>query len=318
MKKICLGSTGIEVSELCFGALPIGPCQKDVPVEIAADVIATALNRGITFIDTAQLYKTYPHIRKAMEKTNIRPIISSKSPADTYEGMEASINECLEELAIEYVDIFLLHAARCGTSVFDDRSEALRCMQDYKKKGKIKAIGISTHDVNVTRLSADRDDIDVVFPIINKKGMGILNGSREEMEEAIEKCFEKDKAVFFMKALAGGTLIKDYKESMDYILKVSAGRASIALGMVSEAEVEMNIKYFEGGDISKELIGLESAKEKQFIVLDGVCKECGKCLDVCHSSAIQMINGKAVIDSSKCLTCGYCVNECNQFAIRMI
>ena len=318
MKNVCLGNTGIEVSELCFGALPIGPNQKDVSIDVASDVIAAALNSGITFIDTAQMYKTYPHIKKAIDKTKIRPVISSKSAAETYEDMEFAIKDCLEQLSLDYIDIFLLHAARTGADVFEKRSEALRCMLDYKKKGKIKAVGISTHDVIVTNLAAENKDMDVIFPIINKKGMGILNGSKIDMEAAIEKCFKNEKAVFFMKALAGGNLIKDYDNSMSYVLNLSAGRAAIAVGMVNESEVEMNVNYFSGNDMSKELSDLHSAHEKQFIIVRGLCKNCGKCVTACHSSAIEIIDSIAVIDNEKCLRCGYCVNECKQFAIRMV
>ena len=318
MKMIRLGNTDIEVSELCFGALPIGPNQKNVPVDEAAEVIAYALDKGITFIDTAQMYKTYPHIKKAMDKTKIRPVISSKSAAETYKDMEFAINECLEQLSLDYVDIFLLHAARSDTDVFEKRSEALRCMQDYKQKGKIKAIGISTHDCLVTSLSAEKEEIDVIFPIINKNGLGILNGSREEMEAAIEKCFANQKGVFLMKVLAGGNLIKEYADAMEYAQNISIGRASISLGMVQQSEVKMNVNYFDGKDITKSLADLASSHEKQFLIVRGLCKACNKCVDVCHSSAIDLSEGVANIENSKCLRCGYCVGHCPQFAIRMI
>ena len=49
MKKYSLGRTGIEVSELCFGALPIGPLQANISVEKGAKLIRTALEKGINF-----------------------------------------------------------------------------------------------------------------------------------------------------------------------------------------------------------------------------------------------------------------------------
>jgi len=59
MKKYQLGKTGIEVTELCFGALPMGPLQKNMDEHAAAAVTAAALRGGVTFIDTAQAYSTY-------------------------------------------------------------------------------------------------------------------------------------------------------------------------------------------------------------------------------------------------------------------
>ncbi|MDF2570476.1 MAG: aldo/keto reductase, partial [Sporomusa sp.] len=66
MQERILGRTRIEVTELCFGALPMGPMQKNMPVKECADVVAHALKSGINFVDTAQGYKTYPPIKMAM------------------------------------------------------------------------------------------------------------------------------------------------------------------------------------------------------------------------------------------------------------
>ena len=50
-----LGKTGLEVTELCFGALPFGPLQKNLPVDAAAEVLSTALAGGPA-CDERQLY----------------------------------------------------------------------------------------------------------------------------------------------------------------------------------------------------------------------------------------------------------------------
>ncbi len=318
MKKVTLGNTGIEVTELCFGALPIGPNQKNIPVAEAAEVIALALEKGVTFIDTAQGYRTYPHIKAAMDKTGITPVISTKSPATTYEDMEKAVNEALTSLGLKRIDIFLLHAARAGVDVFEKRSGALRCLLDYKERGLIRAVGLSTHDAQVAMLSAHTKEIDVVFPIINNIGMGILNGTREDMENAIKECYANQKAVFLMKALAGGNLLNDYKTAMDYARGIADGHAAIAVGMVTKKEVEMNLKYFNDADISEDIANMGN-NSKSFTVIRGICLGCKKCMDVCHSSAISMADdGKPLINNEKCLKCGYCVEACKNFSIRMI
>ena len=81
MKKYSLGKTGIKVTEMCFGALPIGPLQANISVEEGAKLIRAALERDINFIDTAEAYKTYPHIKKALEGYNYEVIIATKSSA---------------------------------------------------------------------------------------------------------------------------------------------------------------------------------------------------------------------------------------------
>ncbi len=313
MRTVTLGRTGIEVTELCLGCLPMGPLQKNLDIDYASDIIANGLNLGVTFIDTAQMYKTYPPIRKALKETGKRPVISTKSAATTYEDMEKAVDEALSNLDIEYVDIFLLHAARASIHVFEERSAALQCLLDNKAKGKIKAVGISTHSVDVVNLAASKAEIDIIFPIINLKGMGILDGNRQDMEKAILHCYENDKGVFLMKALGGGNLINEYKDAMDYAVKIADGKAAIALGMVTTDELMMNLKYFNNEDV---VFPKENLNIKRFMILPNVCKACGACIPNCHNNAISM-KEKAVIHEDLCLKCGYCVGCCSEFAIRM-
>jgi Predicted oxidoreductases (related to aryl-alcohol dehydrogenases) len=314
MREIVLGKSGIKVTELCFGALPMGPAQKNMDAESSSKVVAEALLSGINFIDTAQIYKTYEPIRKAMKSTGIRPVIATKSPALTYEDMEKSIHEALEMLDVDYIDIFLLHAARAELDVFEVRGEALRCLIDYKNKGIITAVGISTHSVGIVKLAAENPDIDIVFPILNKIGMGVLGGTLMDMEAAIEQCFANDKGVYIMKALAGGNLINDYADAVEYVREFAANRAPVAIGMVAVDEVRMNVGHFNGEEVNYK----SEESNKKFLIVPSLCKLCGECYDTCHSGAISLGEKIAVIDNEKCLCCGYCVTVCTQFAIRMI
>lgn len=316
MQKRILGRTGIAVTELCFGALPMGPMQKNMPVEECADIVAHALQSGINFVDTAQGYKTYPPIKMAIDKTGIRPVIASKSNQKTYEGMEQAVEEALTALGLDYIDIFHLHAAREGENAFEVYEGALKCLVEMKEKGKIKAVGISTHHTVVTQRAADVDVIDVVFPIINMNGRGIMGGTREEMVEAISKVVQANKGLYLMKALAGGALISEYDAAMKYVRGIE-GYASIALGMVAIPEVDFNVKYFNG-ELTAAAIKVGHV-EKTVKVLSGVCKSCGKCIDACPADAISYdAANKASVNSEKCLTCGYCTPICPEFAIRVI
>jgi aryl-alcohol dehydrogenase-like predicted oxidoreductase/ferredoxin len=315
MKKSVLGQTGIEVTELCFGALPMGPLQKNLPVEEAAELVAYALENGINFVDTAQAYKTYEPIKRAIEITGIRPVIASKSYETTYEAMEAAIHEALTSLGVDYIDIFHIHAPKNGPEVFEQRKEALKCLVDYKNKGIIKAVGISTHNVRVAEAAADVSEIDVVFPIINKAGRGIIGGSAEDMQRAITLCADKGKGIYLMKVLGGGTLAEEYKNSMEFARAVE-GSSSIALGMTNKEELMYNLRYFNGDSTLGDNTLI--IKKKKLVIAKVVCIGCGKCIEVCHSDAVSLDeNGKASIDTSKCIQCGYCISSCPSFSIRM-
>lgn len=316
MKINRLGNTDIHVTELCFGALPFGPLQKNLPEEECEEILAEALKAGINFIDTAQMYRTYEPIRRAMEVTGIRPVIATKSTAETYDDMSRAVEEALERLGIDTIDIFLLHAARVDESVFVKRAEALQCLLDYKSRGIIRAVGISSHSVRTVRAAAKNSDLDVVFPILNIKGLGILHGTREDMEQAVSECIAAGKGVYIMKALGGGILIDSYRQALDYARSIP-GVASVALGMVSLRELSWNLRYFngelEGGDEV-----LPDKPAKRFIVVRSLCNNCGSCRETCPNEAIEESGGVSEINHDRCLTCGYCVGSCSQFAIRMV
>ena len=67
MLKVNLGNTGLSVSTVGMGVLPIGPGQLALPLEDGAEIICYAVKSGINFIDTAQYYRTYPYIKRALE-----------------------------------------------------------------------------------------------------------------------------------------------------------------------------------------------------------------------------------------------------------
>jgi aryl-alcohol dehydrogenase-like predicted oxidoreductase len=316
MKKCSLGKTGIMVTELCFGALPIGPLQANISVERGAKLIRAALEKGINFIDTAEGYKTYPHIKKALEGYNEELIIATKSGAKTYQEMEQSIKDALVSLDRNYIDIFLLHAARVTPSVFEERAGALQCLQDYKAKGVLRAIGISTHAVEVVRRAAEIKEIDIIFPIINKLGIGIVGGSVEDMIKAISEAHKAGKGLYAMKALGGGHLINQLEEAFNFVRNIK-GISSLAVGMVSLEELELNLKIFNAEEIPKGLFA-QKIKPSKRLFISSFCEGCGTCVKTCPNNALSLENGKAVVNHKLCLLCGYCNPVCPEFAIRLI
>lgn len=316
MKRGCLGKTGIEVTELCFGALPLGPLQSKMSEEQAVKLLLAALNSGINFIDTAELYQTQVAIGKALQQfkgNNV--VIATKSTASTYEEMEKSVLKAMAELGRDYIDIFLLHAAKVTPKVFEERSGALKCLQDYKAKGIIRAIGIATHVISVVERAAEVEEIDIIFPIINRLGIGIIGGSKEEMLQAIEKAEKAGKGLYAMKALAGGHLINDLKNSFKFVRDIT-GMVAVAVGMVSTEELEIDLKLFNDQELPE---GLESErKSTKTLLVSRFCIGCGTCIEICPNDALSLVDGKAVVDKTICLLCGYCNPVCPEFALRLI
>ena len=274
------------------------------------------MEKGINFIDTAEVYQTYPHIKKALEGYKGEVIITSKSHAKSYKEMEKSINEALEALNRNYIDIFLLHAAKATSSVFEERVGAFQCLKDYKSKGTIRAIGISTHAVEVVNRASEIEEIDIIFPIINKIGLGIVGGSTSDMIKAISKAGKAGKGLYAMKALGGGRLIGELESSINFVRNI-ADINSVAIGMISEDELELNIKIFNNEEISQEILD-KRIKPNKKLFISRFCIGCGTCVKTCPNKALSLIDGKAVVNHDLCILCGYCNPVCPVFAIRIV
>jgi aryl-alcohol dehydrogenase-like predicted oxidoreductase/ferredoxin len=316
MRRRRLGNTGIEVTELCFGVLPMGPNQRGLPPEEGGRLIRKAIERGVNFLDTAQSYGTYPHIRAALDSLPDRGrdvVISTKSAAKTYEEMAAAVLEARRALGRDVIDIFLLHAARVDASVFDERKGAYECLLDMKSKGIVRAVGISTHSVQVVGKATEVDGIDIVFPIINVRGMGILHGTRDDMVQAIKRAASAGRGLFAMKALAGGNLLSDIEGAFAYV-RALEGISAVAVGMVDEEELEVNLAIFNGRPVP---LKTRVANTKE-LVIQAFCIGCGKCVETCPNVAMEVVDGMARNDKSKCILCGYCAPVCPQFAIRLV
>ncbi len=381
-----LGRTGLAVSCVGIGVLPMGPGQLDLPLDEGASVICDALRRGINFIDTAQYYRTYPYIRRALEVMRLvteenprdadnlsteenpcgavvpvssenlcgaaspamrgkmdasarddseiefcpqvayddrphrsdmlRPVISSKSLASSYDDMMAAIEECRSALGLKTIDIFLMHEVRTGQ--FAARAGAWQALQDARATGLVRAIGISTHHADVARAMADVAACDVIFALLNYRGMGIRcgqdAGTKEEMAAALTVCKASGKGIYTMKALGGGNLTADYQKALDYVFSQDCVDA-VMVGFTNTSEIDDMMCYLSG---TMESSYNPDVSRKKMYVNQEDCEGCGACLKICAAGAVHYNkNGLAEIDQSKCLTCGYCAQGCPVRAIIM-
>ena len=319
MNKRELGHTGIYVTPVGFGVLTMGYTQLDLPLEEGAGLIRYAMEKGINFFDTAQYYETYPYIREAIADlpADERPVICSKCLGSTYQDMEEAVQEALTELDLDTIDIFMLHEVRSAQD-FAWRDGAWDCLREYKEKGIIKAIGLSTHHVDVTQMAADIEDLDVVFPLINYAGLGIRKGdgpgTAEEMASAIAKCHAAGKGVFTMKAFGGGNLTGDYVHALEYVRDLE-GVDSIMVGIGSPEQIDPLVQ-FACGTLDPSYV--PDISSKRMYVEPGNCIMCGACARRCPNDAISMGSDMAMIDYDVCLRCGYCAPACPVRALIML
>ena len=317
MIKKALGKTGLMVTPIGFGVLTVGCTQLDYPFEKGALLLRYALERGINFIDTAQSYKTYPYIKMALHGAGFEPVIVSKCLKGSFEEMKEAVEEARNEIGRDMIDIFLLHEVRSEAD-FYRRAGAWEYLHEAKAKGLVRAIGVSTHHTDVSEMCAGIPEIEVVFPLINYKSLGIRNGAnagtKEDMAAAIKRNSDAGKGVFAMKVFGGGNLTGDYFSALDYV-KNLPGIDSMMIGFGYHHEIDRIIEYAEG-TIDRNYT--PDLKEKKMRVEPSDCEGCGQCIERCPNHAMFLnIKGICEVDHSKCLTCGYCAPVCPVRAIIM-
>ena len=323
----------LKVSKLCFGSLCIGPLQSDLSVKDGARVINRSFAIGINFIDTAQLYKTYPYIKAALEiSANPKQIIiATKTYAYTRELAKNALDEALRELGRDCIDIFMLHEQESIHTIYG-HIEALEYLFEQKKTGRIKSVGISTHHVSGVLGAIEfnqtykKDKLDIIHPMYNLTGLGIIpeNNKKDEtaisqMETAMTEAKKSGFFIFSMKPLGGGNLFARAEEALGFTL----GKPfidSIAVGMKSEMEVDANVHLFETGKFPDEYHkNYLKSSVKKHLHIDSWCESCGNCVKACTSKALEINpDGKLICDHDKCVLCGYCSTACDCFAIKII
>lgn len=317
MQKNVLGKTDLKVTPVGFGVLTIGKTQLNMSLEEGSAVLKYALESGINFLDTAQYYDTYHYIKCALKGTNYNPVITSKCLDPSYNQMKYAVEQARKEMDRDVIDIFLLHEVR-SISDWENRIGAWEYLQEAKTKGLVKAIGVSTHHVDVAEHAAQISELDVLFPLINFRSLGIRKGNgpgtKEEMAAAIKKNTEQDKGIFTMKVFGGGNLTGHYLEALDYVHTLP-GVSSMMIGFGHKQEIDRIIEYIEG---SLDQNYIPDITKKKIHIDEGDCEGCGACIEKCPNHAITFNdNGSARVNHSVCLTCGYCAPVCPVRAIIM-
>jgi len=307
-----LGNTGIEVSKICFGSLTMGPLQRNLSTYEGASLIEYAYHKGVNFLDTAELYDNYAHIKEALKRIpREKYVIASKCYAYSVETAEKSLEKALRELGTDYIDVFMLHE-QVDVHTIRGHYEAIEYFLEMKQMGKIRAFGISTHYISGVKAAIKYPEIEVVHPILNIAGLGIQDGTREEMEETLKVFKQSGRGIFAMKPFGGGNLLHSMKDCFDYILEQNY-LDSIAIGLQSKEEIDYNVSRVLGETNLKEIV---SNNDKKLQIADW-CMGCGACVKKCNHHALEIVNGKAIVDRTRCVLCGYCAAVCPEFCIKV-
>jgi uncharacterized protein len=188
MRHFELGRTGMMVSEVGFGGIPIIRLDSDAAVR----VLRRAYDRGITFYDTANAYRdSEAKIGKAFQGMRDKVVIATKTiRRDAASAME-QLENSLKMLRTDYIDLYQLHqiAHEKEWQAVTAPGGALEAVAKAKLAGKVRHIGVTSHSLDMaiklvrTELFStvqfpfnfiESDAAAELFPLARELGVGIL------------------------------------------------------------------------------------------------------------------------------------------------
>ncbi|NQT82136.1 aldo/keto reductase [bacterium] len=168
--QVTLGKTGLKLSRLGIGTGTYGgSVQRSLGHEGFNRLIRYAYDHGITYIDTADPYKTHEWVREAIKGLPREKLfIQSKMGGVPQNPLEV-LDRYRRELDVDYIDSLLVHCAVRKT--WDkDRKRVLDVFEEAKEKKIIRAHGVSCHSLPALARSAQLDWVDVNLVRINPQG----------------------------------------------------------------------------------------------------------------------------------------------------
>ena len=148
MRYRILGKTGLEVSEVGFGGIPIIRLSTDEAVR----VLRRAYDRGITLYDTANMYlDSEEKIGRAFEGLRHQVVLATKSIKRDRQGVEAQIDESLRFLRTDYIDLYQFHqvSQESDFQTLTGPNGAMEGVIRAKEAGKIRHIGLTSHSLEM-------------------------------------------------------------------------------------------------------------------------------------------------------------------------
>lgn len=231
MQKRTLGRTGLAVSAIGMGGIPVRRCAHDEAIAL----YRYAMEKGISYFDAARGYEDcHTRLGPAVKGQRDRAIIASKDGADTADKMMAAIEDSLEVLETDYIDIYKLH----GVCQFEDLERrtgpggALDGLKKAQEQGKIRYIGISGHNSDVLVRAVETGQFDVILVIFNYM-------NTEPAEYLLDACAARNVGVTVMKPLGGSVLSQHADLALRWVLQHEQV-ASVCPGMWREWEVDAN------------------------------------------------------------------------------
>ncbi len=316
MQYVTLGKTGLKISRLGFGGIPI----QRVDAEVTKELVKSMVEKGINYIDTARGYTvSESFLGEALEGVRDKFVLATKSMSRTKEAMAKDIDISLGNLRTDYIDLYQVHNP--GLKDIDTVTApggALEALLEAKEAGKIGHIGLTAHSVEVFEKALSLPWVEtIMFPynIVESQG-----------EELMAKCTEQNVGFIVMKPLAGGA-IEDGTLAMRYVC--ANPNVTVAIpGMYDLKEIEQNMAAVEDESplTEAELAKIEQIKKELGTNFCRRCNYCAPCTVGINISGVFLFQGyldryglgdwakdryaSLPVKASACVDCGVCETRC--------
>lgn len=194
------------------------------------ELMQHAYERGIRFFDLADLYGTHVYFREALKSMDRDKLAILTKVWWRYDGPEdktdlperrqmarTALERFRHELDTDRLDIVLLHCLmKQGWN--QQMGPYMDVLQEEKAKGRVRAVGVSCHDLSAMQTAAVTPWVDVILARINMQGGKevMMDGSREEVEGVLRTARQNGKAIIGMKIFGEGRLADQREACMKY------------------------------------------------------------------------------------------------------
>ena len=316
MEYRILGKTGLKVSAMGFGGIPI----QRIDAAGTRLLMEKLIENGINYIDTARGYSvSESYLGEALEGIREHFILATKSMARDKVSMEKDISTSLSNLRTDYIDLYQLHnPSMAQLEQIIGEGGALEALLEAKSAGKIGHIGLTAHSAKVFEKALELNWVEtIMFPynIVETQG-----------EELIAKCAQKNVGFINMKPLAGGA-IEDATLAMRF---VAANRnvSVIIPGMAEISELQQNLAAVNDTTplTCAEFAEMETIRKElgtQFCRRCGYCAPCTVGISIPNMFVFEgYLSRYGLADwakgrydaqpktASDCIGCGICETRC--------
>ncbi len=316
MEYTTLGKTGLKISKLGFGGIPIQRIDAEGTKALMHKLVAY----GVNYIDTARGYTvSEEYLGYALEGIRDQFVLATKTMSRDKAGMEKDIETSLKNLRTDYIDLYQVHNPNMQQlDQIVAEGGALEALMEAKAAGKIGHIGLTAHSVQVFERALSMDWVEtIMFP---------YNIVEQQGAELIKKCKEKNIGFIDMKPLAGGA-IEDATTAIHYILNNDAVSVIIP-GMADASEIDENVAAcdFDGNLTEEEQAKIEAIREQLGTTFCRRCNYCAPCTVGINIPSVFLFQGyldrydlgawakdryaALPVKASACVECGVCETRC--------